>query len=84
MASAIFDRTGPSDAGCAVALLVAGCERQTNFEVAPPRPVRTVIAEKSQLGPSVLFTGQISPIPMTCAIIAACCSARLNTEQDRW
>jgi RND family efflux transporter MFP subunit len=43
----------------AIALLLAGCERETKVEAAPPRPVRTVIAEKTELGQSVAFTGQI-------------------------
>jgi multidrug efflux pump subunit AcrA (membrane-fusion protein) len=43
----------------ALVLLAAGCERETKVEAAPPRPVRTVIAEKSELAQSVAFTGQI-------------------------
>jgi RND family efflux transporter MFP subunit len=38
----------------------AGCKRETTAEAPPPRPVRTVIAEKSELGQSVVLTGQIS------------------------
>jgi RND family efflux transporter MFP subunit len=43
----------------AVALLTAGCEPVTKAEAPPPRPVRTVIAEKSELGQTVVLTGQI-------------------------
>ena len=43
----------------AVALLMTGCERETKAEAPLPRPVRTVIAEKSELGQSVVLTGQI-------------------------
>lgn len=43
----------------ALALLMAGCQRETKAEAPPPRPVRTVIAEKSELGETVVLTGQI-------------------------
>jgi RND family efflux transporter MFP subunit len=43
----------------AVALLGVGCEREAKVEAPPPRPVRTVVAEKTELGQSVSFTGQI-------------------------
>ncbi len=43
----------------AVALAMAGCKPETKAEAPPPRPVRTVIAEKSELGQSVVLTGQI-------------------------
>ena len=43
----------------AFVVLAAGCERETKVEAAPPRPVRTVVAEKSELSQSVAFTGQI-------------------------
>ncbi|HXZ16860.1 MAG TPA: efflux RND transporter periplasmic adaptor subunit [Roseiarcus sp.] len=43
----------------ALALLAAGCKRETTVEAPPPRPVRTVIAEKSELGQSIVLTGQI-------------------------
>ncbi len=43
----------------ALALVAAGCKRETTAEAPPPRPVRTVIAEKGELGQSVVLTGQI-------------------------
>ena len=43
----------------AVALLMTGCERETKAEAPLPRPVRTVIAEKSELGQSVVLTGHL-------------------------
>ncbi len=43
----------------ALAFAAAGCKRETTAEAPPPRPVRTVIAEKSDLGQSVVLTGQI-------------------------
>ena len=43
----------------ALAFVAAGCKRETTAEAPPPRPVRTVIAEKSELGQSVVLTGQI-------------------------
>ncbi len=43
----------------AITLLMAGCNRETKAEAPPPRPVRTVIAKKSELGQSVTLTGQI-------------------------
>jgi membrane fusion protein, multidrug efflux system len=45
----------------ALALLLAGCERETKAEAPQPRPVRTVTAKKSELGQSVVLTGQIQP-----------------------
>lgn len=44
----------------ALALAMAGCKAEKTTEAPPPRPVRTVIAEKSELGQSVVLTGQIS------------------------
>ena len=41
------------------ALAAAGCKREATAEAPPPRPVRTVIAERSELGQSVVLTGQI-------------------------
>ena len=35
------------------------CRRETNAEAPPPRPVRTIIAENSELGQAVVLTGQI-------------------------
>ena len=43
----------------ALAFVAAGCKRETTAEAPPPRPVRTVIAEQSELGQSVVLTGQI-------------------------
>ena len=43
----------------AFALVAAGCKREETAEPPLPRPVRTVIAEKSELGQSVVLTGQI-------------------------
>jgi RND family efflux transporter MFP subunit len=43
----------------ALALAMAGCKAEKAAEAPPPRPVRTVIAEKSDLGQSVVLTGQI-------------------------
>jgi RND family efflux transporter MFP subunit len=43
----------------ALAFVAAGCKRETTTEAAPPRPVRTVIAEKGELGQSIVLTGQI-------------------------
>src|SRR6516225_1109018 len=43
----------------ALALAAAGCKREAATEAAPPRPVRTVIAEKGELGQSIVLTGQI-------------------------
>ena len=52
-------RWWPLCAIAALAFTVAGCKRETTVEAPPPRPVRTVIAEKSELGQSVVLTGQI-------------------------
>ena len=43
----------------ALAVAGAGCSRETTAEAPPPRPVRTVIAEKGEIGQSVVLTGQI-------------------------
>jgi RND family efflux transporter MFP subunit len=43
----------------ALALAMAGCKAEKAAEAPPPRPVRIVIAEKSDLGQSVVLTGQI-------------------------
>jgi RND family efflux transporter MFP subunit len=43
----------------ALALAMAGCKVEKAAEAPPPRPVRIVIAEKSDLGQSVVLTGQI-------------------------
>ena len=43
----------------ALVLSAAGCKRETTAEAPPPRPVRTVIAEKRDLGQPVVLTGQI-------------------------
>ncbi|RBP11997.1 RND family efflux transporter MFP subunit [Roseiarcus fermentans] len=43
----------------ALAFAAAGCKREEAAEAPPPRPVRTVIAERTELGQSVVLTGQI-------------------------
>ncbi len=43
----------------ALALLLAGCKQETEAKAPAPRPVRTVTAEKSEVGETVVFTGQI-------------------------
>jgi RND family efflux transporter MFP subunit len=43
----------------ALAVLLSGCNRETANEAPPPRPVRTVVAEKGGLGGSIVLTGQI-------------------------
>jgi membrane fusion protein, multidrug efflux system len=43
----------------ALTFFLAGCEREPTAEAPPPRPVRTVIAEKRNLGQSIVLTGQI-------------------------
>jgi multidrug efflux pump subunit AcrA (membrane-fusion protein) len=43
----------------ALALAMAGCKPEKTAEAPQPRPVRSVIAEKSELGQSVVLTGQI-------------------------
>lgn len=42
-----------------LALILTGCEQDKKAESPPPRPVRTVTAEKSELGNSVVLTGQL-------------------------
>jgi RND family efflux transporter MFP subunit len=42
-----------------LAFVAVGCKRETTTEAPPPRPVRTVIAEKGELGQSIVLTGQI-------------------------
>jgi membrane fusion protein, multidrug efflux system len=42
-----------------VALIASGCEREAKVEAAPPRPVRAIVVEKTELGRSVALTGQI-------------------------
>ena len=44
-----------------LAQLLAGCGREPKAADPQPRPVRTVTAEKSELGQSVVLTGQIQP-----------------------
>ena len=43
----------------ALVLILSGCEREVAQEAPPPRPVRTVVAEKGGLGGSIVLTGQI-------------------------
>jgi len=45
--------------GLSMAVLMGGCKQETATGTPPPRPVRTVIAAKSELGQSVLLTGQV-------------------------
>jgi membrane fusion protein, multidrug efflux system len=55
-------RSGPRltlSALAGLALIAAGCKREETAEAPPPRPVRTVIAERSELGQAVVLTGQI-------------------------
>jgi membrane fusion protein, multidrug efflux system len=40
-------------------LLVSGCKRETAEAPPPPRPVRTIVAEKAGLGETIVLTGQI-------------------------
>jgi membrane fusion protein, multidrug efflux system len=42
-----------------VALIASGCEREAKVEAPPPRPVRAIVVEKTELGQSVALTGQI-------------------------
>ncbi|MFT3730489.1 MAG: efflux RND transporter periplasmic adaptor subunit [Hyphomicrobium sp.] len=42
-----------------LAALIAGCGEQAKVEPQQPRPVRTVTAEKSELGELVVLTGQV-------------------------
>lgn len=46
-------------AALTLAVMLAGCERETAGQAPPPRPVRTVVAEKGGLGRSIVLTGQI-------------------------
>jgi membrane fusion protein, multidrug efflux system len=43
----------------ALAMLLAGCERETKAEAPQARPVRTVTVEKGEVGQPVVLTGQI-------------------------
>ncbi len=43
----------------ALLLLASGCKPETEAKAPPPRPVRTVIAQKGALGQSFTLTGQI-------------------------
>jgi RND family efflux transporter MFP subunit len=43
----------------ALALSLAGCGEETKAEAPVPRPVRTVTAEKSEVGETIALTGQI-------------------------
>jgi RND family efflux transporter MFP subunit len=43
----------------ALVLILSGCKREVAQEAPPPRPVRTVVAEKGGLGQSIVLTGQI-------------------------
>ncbi len=43
----------------AIGFLASACGRDEHAEAPPPRPVRTVIAEKGELGQTVTLTGQI-------------------------
>ncbi len=44
----------------AVAMLLAGCEPKAKAKVVEARPVRTITAQKSGVGETVVLTGQIS------------------------
>jgi len=43
----------------ALAIALSGCKQETKVEPPEPRPVRTVTAEKSEVGELVVLTGQI-------------------------
>jgi multidrug efflux pump subunit AcrA (membrane-fusion protein) len=43
----------------ALVLILSGCKHEVAQEAPPPRPVRTVVAEKGGLGGSIVLTGQI-------------------------
>jgi RND family efflux transporter MFP subunit len=43
----------------ALALLLAGCKEETEAKAPEPRPVRTVTVEQSEVGETVVLTGQI-------------------------
>lgn len=43
----------------ALAMLLAGCKQETEARAPEPRPVRTVTAEKGEVGEMVVLTGQI-------------------------
>ncbi|MGO9675055.1 MAG: efflux RND transporter periplasmic adaptor subunit [Methylocella sp.] len=42
-----------------LALLLAGCEEETQARAPEPRPVRTVTVEQSEVGETIVLTGQI-------------------------
>ena len=44
---------------CAVAIMLAGCGPAAEATSAPPRPVRTVAAEKAHIGEEVVLTGHV-------------------------
>lgn len=43
----------------ALSIFAAGCGPETKIEASQPRPVRTVVAKKSELGELVVLTGQV-------------------------
>jgi RND family efflux transporter MFP subunit len=43
----------------ALAMVLAGCERETEVKAPEPRPVRIITAQKSEIGETVVLTGQI-------------------------
>jgi len=43
----------------ALILVLSGCKREVAKEAPPPRPVRTLVAEKGGLGQSIVLTGEI-------------------------
>ena len=43
----------------ALVVMLSGCKREIAQEAPPPRPVRTVVVEKSGLGQTIVLTGQI-------------------------
>jgi RND family efflux transporter MFP subunit len=49
----------PLAAAPVLALMLCACEREVAKEAPPPRPVRTVVVEKSGLGQSIVLTGEI-------------------------
>jgi RND family efflux transporter MFP subunit len=46
-------------AASALVVMLSGCKREVAQEAPPPRPVRTVVVEKSGLGHTIVLTGQI-------------------------
>jgi len=54
-----LSRLLPAWAAALLFLGLAGCKEEKSAAAAPPRPVRTVVAEKGGLGSSIALTGQL-------------------------